>query len=154
MLRTALLALILIVSLSSSSSSSTLRKSIARRQTDPQYCHAIEGFECKCSYYRVTCTADRELPSPINVLPNERNKYSSVELVITAARDINVNDQTFAPIKDLFQTDADNYEFRVKFEKFTGLHLSSPSIFNRVYPDNGRKTLVSNIVFIPSHFGI
>ena len=154
MLRTALLALILIVSLSSSTLS--LRKSIARRQADPQYCQAIEGFECKCSYYRVTCTTDRELPSPLNVLPNERNKYQSVELVLTAARDININDQTFAPVKDLFKSDADNYEFRIKFEKFTGLHLSSPGIFNRVYPDNApanaRKTLViniSNIVDIP-----
>ncbi|CAF4336714.1 unnamed protein product, partial [Rotaria magnacalcarata] len=32
-------------------------------------------------------------------------------------------------------------EFRVKFEKFTGLHLSSSGIFNRVFPDN----LSSNI---------
>jgi hypothetical protein len=135
MLRTALLSLILIVSLSSSSTS-MFGKSISRRQSDPQYCHAIEGFECKCSYYRVTCTNDRDLPSPINILQDEKNKYQSVELVITAARDINVNDQTFEPVKELYKPDADNLEFRVKFEKFTGLHLSSPGIFNRVFPDN------------------
>jgi hypothetical protein len=133
MFRTALLSLILVVSLSSSS---ILRKSISRRQTDAQYCHAIEGFECKCSYSRVTCTNDRDLPSPINILQNEKNKYTSVELVITAARDINVNDQTFAPVKELYKSDADNLEFRIKFEKFTGLHLTSPGIFNGVFPDN------------------
>ncbi len=146
MLRTALLSLILIVSLSSSSTS-MFGKSISRRQSDPQYCHAIEGFECKCSYYRVTCTNDRDLPSPINILQDEKNKYQSVELVITAARDINVNDQTFEPVKELYKPDADNLEFRVKFEKFTGLHLSSPGIFNRVFPDNlpsnARKHLVN-----------
>lgn len=148
MLRTAFLALILIIS--SSSSTSLLRKSLVRRQSDPQYCHALEGFECKCSYYRVTCTTERELPSPIKVLPNERNKYESVDLVISAARDINVNDQTFAPVKELFKPDGNNYEFRIKFEKFTALHLTSPAIFNRVYPDNtpanARKTLVINIL--------
>jgi hypothetical protein len=133
MFRTALLSLILVVSLSSSS---ILRKSISRRQTDAQYCHAIEGFECKCSYSRVTCTNDRDLPSPINILQNEKNKYTSVELVITAARDINVNDQTFAPVKELYKSDADNLEFRIKFEKFTALHLTSPGIFNGVFPDN------------------
>jgi hypothetical protein len=145
MLRTALLSLILIVSLSSSTS--MLRKSISRRQTDPQYCHAIEGFECKCSYFRVTCTNDRDLPSPINILQNEKHKYQSVELVITAPRDINVNDQTFEPVKELYKPDGDNLEFRIKFEKFTALHLSSPGIFNRVFPDNlpsnARKHLVN-----------
>lgn len=154
MLRTAFLALILIVS--SSSSTSMLRKSISRRQSDPQYCHAIEGFECKCSYYRVTCTTDRELPSPINVLPNEQHKYQSVELVISTASDVNVNDQTFAPVKELYKPDADNLEFRIKFEKFTALHLSSPGIFNRVYPDsapqNARKQLVNKIKHISLSF--
>jgi hypothetical protein len=69
-----------------------------------------------------------------------------VELVVTAARDINVNDQTFAPIKELYKTDGENFEFRIKFEKFTALHLLSPGIFNRVFPDNlptgARKALV------------
>ncbi len=134
MLRTAFLSLILIVSLSSSTS--MFRKSVFRRQTEPQYCHAIEGFECKCSYYRVTCTTDRDLPSPINILQNEKNKYQSVELVIAAARDIHVNDQTFAPVKELYKEDADNLEFRIKFEKFTALHLSSPGIFNQAFPNN------------------
>jgi hypothetical protein len=134
MLRTALLSLILIVSLPSSTS--MLRKSVFRRQLDPQYCHSIEGFECKCSYYRVTCTTDRDLQSPITVSSNEKHKYQSVELVVAAAQNIHVNDQTFAPVKELYKPDADNLEFRIKFEKFTGLHLSSPGIFNQAFPDN------------------
>ena len=133
MVRTALLSLILFVSLSSSS---LLGKSISRRQTEPQYCQAIEGFDCKCSHYRVTCTTDRNLPSSINVLPNEKQKYQSVELVVQAAADINVSDQTFQPVKELYKTDGDNLEFRIKFEKFTALHLTSPGIFNGVFPDN------------------
>lgn len=113
-----------------------MRKSISRRQSDPTYCNAIDGFDCKCSHYRVTCTIDRELPSTISVLGDEKGKYQSVELVIAAQRDINVNDRTFEPVKDLYKTDNDNFEFRIKFEKFTALHLSSPAIFNRVFPDN------------------
>src|SRR5262249_2809996 len=73
-------------------------------------------------------------------------KYQSVELVIMAVRDINVNDNTFEPIKDLYKPDAVNVEFRVKFEKFTALQLSSPGIFNRVFPntlhEHARKHLV------------
>jgi hypothetical protein len=133
MVRTALLSLILFVSLSSSS---LLRKSISRRQSEPQYCQAIEGFDCKCSYYRVTCTTDRNLPSSINILQNEKQKYQSVELVVQAEADINVNDHTFEPVKELYKPDGDNFEFRIKFEKFTALHLTSPGIFNRVFPDN------------------
>ncbi len=144
MLRTALLSLILIVSLSSSTS--MVRKSVFRRQLDPQYCQAIEGFECKCSYYRVTCTIDRALPNPIDILPTEKNKYESVELIFAAKRDIYVTDQTFAPFKELYKPDVDNLEFRIKFEKFTALHLSSPGIFNQAFPDNlpanARKHLV------------
>jgi hypothetical protein len=134
MLRTALLSLILIVSLSSSTL--MVRKPVFRRQLEPQYCHAIEGFECKCSGNNITCKTDRDLPNPINILPNEKNKYQSVELVVEAASDIYVDDQTFAPVKELYKPDADNLEFRIKFEKFTALHLSSPGIFNQVFPDN------------------
>ena len=133
MMRSALLSLILFVSLSSSS---LPRKWISRRQSDPQYCEAIEGFDCKCSLYRVTCTTDHNLPSSINVLQNEKQKYQSVELVVQAAADINVNDQTFQPVKELYKPDGDNLEFRIKFEKFTALHLTSSGIFNGVFPDN------------------
>jgi hypothetical protein len=147
MLRTALVSLILFVSLSSSSTS-FLRKTIVRRQVDPQYCNAIEGFECKCSYYRATCTTDRDLPSPIRIVDSEKQKYQSVELVVAAARDINVNEYTFEPVKELYKPDGDNFEFRIKFEKFTALQLTSPGIFNRVFPDNlaqnARKHLVKS----------
>jgi len=135
MLRTALLSLILFVSLSSSSTS-FIRRTILRRQVEPQYCNAIEGFDCKCSYYRATCTTDRDLPSPLRIVDSEKQKYQSVELVIAAARDINVNEYTFEPVKELYKSDGDNFEFRIKFEKFTALQLSSPGIFNRVFPDN------------------
>jgi len=145
MLRTALLLLILIVSFSSSSTS-IFQKQLLGRQIEPQYCNAIEGFDCKCSNYRVTCTNDREFPLQIKILDNEREKYQSVELVIKAQRDINVKDYSFEPVKGLYKRDADNLEFRVKFEKFTALHLSSPGIFNRVFannlPQNARKHLV------------
>ena len=148
MLRIALLSLILFVTLSSISTS-IIRKTRLRRQFDSEYCDAIEGFECKCLYYRIRCTSDRDLPSTINILPNERHKYLSVELVITASRHIHVNDHTFEPVKELYKQDAENLEFRVKFEKFTALHLSSPGIFNQVFPDNvpahARKHLVKNI---------
>ncbi|CAF4348508.1 unnamed protein product, partial [Rotaria sordida] len=115
MLRLALLSLILFVTLSSISTS-IIRKTRLRRQFDPEYCHAIEGFECKCSYYRVTCTIDDELPSPINILDNEKQKYKSVELIIRAEHDIIVNDHTFEPIKKLYKPDGDDLEFRIKFE--------------------------------------
>ena len=145
MLRTVLLSLILLVSLSSSSNS-IIRKSISRRQIEPQHCNAIDGFDCKCSHYRVTCTTDRDLPSTITVLGNEKGKYQSVELVIAAAREINVNDRTFESVKDLYKADGDNFEFRIKFEKFTALHLSSPGIFNRVFPDNAPANARRHIV--------
>src|ERR1700722_14865451 len=140
MIRIALVSLVLFISLSSSakllSSSSTLHKSISCQQSyDATYCQAIEGFDCKCSYYRVTCTTDRDLPNQIVAQENEKHKYHSVELVVAAERDINVNDHTFISAKELYKPDSDNVEFRVKFEKFTGLHLSSPGIFNRVFPD-------------------
>jgi hypothetical protein len=144
MLRTALLSLILLISLSSSTS--MFRKSISRRQTESQYCNAIEGFDCKCLFDRVTCTNDRDLPSTINIIENEKHKYHTVELVITAASDINVNDQTFAPVKELYKPDGQSFEFRIKFERFTALKLSSPGIFNQVFPNNlpagARKSLV------------
>jgi hypothetical protein len=146
MIRTALVSLLLLVSLTSCSAS-TLRKSLFRRQADAQFCQAIEGFDCKCSSYRVTCTNDRELSPPLNIAASEKGKYQSVELVIAAARDITVNDQSFDMVKDLYKPDADNVEFRIKFEKFTGLELSSASIFNRVFPEhlpaNTRKHIVS-----------
>ncbi|CAF4975126.1 unnamed protein product, partial [Rotaria socialis] len=133
MLRTVFLSLILFVSLSSTS---LLRKSIVRRQNEPETCHAIEGFDCKCTYYRVTCTSDRDLPSSIKVLQDEQQKYQSVELVINGERAQTVHDYTFEPVKQLYKPAADNLEFRIKFEKFSELHLSSPSIFNKVFPDN------------------
>lgn len=142
-MRIAFLSLCLFISLSSAS---LLRKSIARRQADAENCQAIEGFDCKCSYYRVTCTTERELQSTLTIVPQEKEKYSSVELVITGQRDYNIQDSTFLPIKQLYKPDADNVEFRVKFEKFTALNLQSPGIFNRVFPDglpsNARKYLV------------
>jgi hypothetical protein len=148
MLRTTLLSLILLISLSSSTSS-MLRKSISRRQTESQPCYAIEGFDCKCLLDRVTCTNDRGLPSTINIIENEKHKYQTVELVVTAERDINVNDQTFAPVKELYKPDGQYFEFRIKFEKFTALQLSSPGIFNQVFPNNlpagARKSLALEI---------
>ena len=148
----ALFSLFVLVSFSSCSSS--LRKSLFRRQAEPQPCHAIEGFDCKCSYYRVTCTNDRELSSPLTIVANEKGKYQSVELVITAPRDIDVTASTFEPVKELYKTDGDNLEFRLKFEKFTALHLSSPSIFNRVFPENlssnVKKHLVTSLVSLLS----
>ena len=133
MLRPALLALIFLVSLSSSS---IIKKSLSRRQSDAQHCQVIDGFDCKCSYYRVTCTTERNLPTPINIVQNEKQKYQSVELVITAPANVEVTENTFEPVKELYKPDGDNFEFRIKFEKFTALHLSSPGIFNRVFPDN------------------
>nr|BAJ98069.1 predicted protein [Hordeum vulgare subsp. vulgare] len=136
MLRTAFLSLILIVSFSSGA---LLRKSISRRQ-DQTYCQAIEGFDCKCSSYRVTCSTDRELPQALNVLQQEKQKYPSVELLINGERDQNVYEYTFEPVKQLFKSDGDSLEFRVKFEKFTALHLHSPGVFNKVFPDNAPAT--------------
>lgn len=133
MLRTVVLSLILFASLSTAS---LLGKSIARRQSEPEFCQAIQGFDCKCAYYRITCTSDRELPQSLTILPNEKQKYQSVELVINGEHVQTVHDTTFEPVKELYKPEADNLEFRVKFEKFTELHLSSPSIFNRVFPDN------------------
>ena len=144
-MRTVFLSLLLSVSLSSSS---LLGKSLSRRQAEPQSCQAIEGFECKCSYYRVTCTSDRDVPQSITVLPNEAGKYQSVELVLNGEREQNVNEHTFEPVKSLYKPDADNLEFRIKFEKFSALHLSSPGLFNRVFPDNlpadARKHMVTS----------
>lgn len=133
MLRTGFLSLILFVSLSSTS---LLRKSISRRQSEPETCYAIEGFDCRCTSYRVTCTSERDIPQAINVLPNEQQKYQSVELVLNGEREQNVYDYTFEPVKKLFKPDADHVEFRIKFEKFTALGLLSPGIFNKVFPDN------------------
>ncbi|CAF1145494.1 unnamed protein product [Adineta steineri] len=148
MLRIVLLFLILFVSLSTSSMS-IIRKDRIRRQAAPQHCEAITGFDCKCNSYRVTCTIDHELPSPINIMENEKHKYPSVELIIEASRDIYVNEHTFEPIKELYKSDGNNFEFRIKFKKFTALHLTSPSIFNRVFPDtlpsNARTHLVLEI---------
>ncbi|CAF1660254.1 unnamed protein product, partial [Adineta ricciae] len=141
MLRTTFLSLILIVSFSSAA---LLRKSISRRQ-DQTYCQAIEGFDCKCSSYRVTCSTDRELPRALNVLQQEKQKYPSVELLISGERDQNVYEHTFEPVKQLFKSDGDNFEFRIKFEKFTALHLHSPSIFNKVFPDDAPATARKNL---------
>ncbi|CAF1146615.1 unnamed protein product [Adineta steineri] len=135
MFRVILLFLILSVTLPTSSIS-IIRKDRIRRQLDNQHCDAITGFDCKCSFYRVTCTIDHELPSPINIIENEKHKYQSVELIIEAPRDIHVNEYTFEPVKELYSLDGDHFEFRIKFEKFTALHLSSPSIFNRIFSDN------------------
>ena len=134
MLRSALFSLILLVSLSSTSS--ILRKSLTRRQADAQPCNAIDGFECKCSHFRVTCTTTRDYSSPLHIISSEKNKYQSVELVIAAQREIQADDRTFEPVKDLYKNEGDTYEFRIKFEKFTALRLVSPGLFNRVFPDN------------------
>jgi hypothetical protein len=143
MLRTVFLSLFLFVSLSSTS---LLRKSISRRQSEPEYCQAIEGFDCKCSPYRVTCTSDRVLPQQINVLQKERQKYPSVELIVNGEHKQNVYDYTFEPVKQLYKPDADNLEFRIKFEKFTALHLTSPGVFNKVFPDNSPANVRKHIV--------
>ncbi|CAF0850138.1 unnamed protein product [Adineta steineri] len=135
MFRVILLFLILSVTLPTSSIS-IIRKDRIRRQLDNQHCEAIRGFDCKCSFYRVTCTIDHELPSPINIIENEKHKYQSVELIIEAPRDIHVNEYTYEPVKELYSLDGDHFEFRIKFEKFTALHLSSSSIFNRIFSDN------------------
>jgi len=132
MLRTVLLSLLLFVSLSSTS---LLRKSISRRQSESEQCNAIEGFNCKCSTYRLTCTSDRVLPSQISILPNERQKHSSIELIISGAHEQNVYEYTFEPVKYLYKPDADTLEFRIKFETFTALQLAS-GVFNRIFPDN------------------
>ena len=143
MLRTTFLFLFLFVSLSSSSS--LLRKSISRRQSEPTNCGAIEGFECKCSTYRVTCTSERAIPQQIKVAQSEAQKYPSVELIFSGAQEQHVYEYTLEPVKQLFKSDADNLEVRIKFEKFTALHLSA-SAFNRIFPDNvpanTRKSLV------------
>ncbi|UJR13424.1 hypothetical protein I4U23_000439 [Adineta vaga] len=147
MLRTALLSLFLLVSLTTSTS--IIRRKISRRQADSSYCHAIDGFECKCSHYRVTCTNERAFNAPIIISQDEKNKYQSVELVISAIQDVQVDDRTFEPVKELYKPDTDNAEFRVKFEKFTALRLSSPGLFNRVFPDslpsNARKHIALEI---------
>jgi len=134
MWHSALLILVLLVSFSSSTT--VLKKTLSRRQVDTQPCQVLEGFDCKCVYNRVTCSVDNSLPSPIRIVPNEEHKYQSVELVIAAARDISVNDRTFEPVKGLYKPDADSVDFRVKFEKFTRLDLTSPGFLNRVFPDN------------------
>ena len=157
MLRTAFLTLVLFVSLSSTSS---LRKLISRRQIEPEYCHAIEGFECKCTHYRVTCTSDQDVTSSIHVLQSEKQKYQSVELVLNGERDHTVHEHTFEPVKELYKPEIHNVEFRIKFERFTALRLSSPSIFNRVFPDNlplnARKHMVTdlNLSFLRTNFSL
>jgi len=134
MLRLTFLTLFLLVS--SSSSTSMIKKSLSRRNTDTTPCQAIYDFDCKCSSYRVTCTTENDLPSSLTIAPNEQQKYQSVEIVVSAKSDISVNEYTFAPVKQLFKPDSGNVDFRIKFEKFTGLQLTSPGIFNRVFPDN------------------
>lgn len=143
MLRTVVLSLLLFVSLSSTS---LLRKSISRRQAEPEQCQAIDGFDCKCSQYRVTCTSDRALPSQISISPSARQKYSSVELIVNGEHDQNVYEYTFEPVQQLYKPDTDNLEFRIKFEKFTALHLTSPGVFNRVFPENAPATARKHLV--------
>jgi hypothetical protein len=143
MLRTTFLSLLLFVSLSPSSS--LLRKSISRRQSEPTNCQAIEGFECKCSTYRVTCTSERALPQQIKVVQSEAQKYPSVELIFSGAHEQNVYEYTLEPVKQLFKPDADNLEVRVKFEKFTALQLSA-SAFNRVFPETVPASTRKNLV--------
>jgi hypothetical protein len=146
MLRTAFLSLLVVVVAVSSTSS--LGKAIVRRQTESEPCQAIEGFDCKCTFFRVICTTDRDLQASISIVNSEKEKYRSVELVIAGERDYSIQASTFEPIKQLYKSDADNVEFRVKFEKFTALYLQSPSIFNKVFPDNlpvdARKHIVSS----------
>ena len=119
-----------------SSCSSSLRKSVVRRQAELRLCHAIEGFDCECSYIRVKCTIDRKWTSPWKIVANEKGKYPSVELVIDAPYDIDVNASTLEPVKELYRTGGSNLEFRLELRSFTTFHLSSPGILNRVFPDN------------------
>lgn len=140
-------ALFFIISLSSAS---VLRKSLSRsRRQDSEPCQAIEGFDCKCSSYRLSCTSSGALPQQINVLQDAKQKYPSVELIIEGAADQNVYDYTFEPVQQLYKPDADILELRVKFEKYTALHLHSPGVFNRVFPpttpSNARKHLAVEI---------
>jgi hypothetical protein len=135
--------LLLFVSLSSTS---LLGKSISRRQAELDYCQAIEGFDCKCLSYHVKCTSDRVLPVQINVLQKEQHKYQSVELFINGEYKQNVYEYTFEPIKQLYKPDADNLELHIKFEKFIALYLSSPGVFNQVFPDNSSANVRKNIV--------
>ncbi|CAF1445360.1 unnamed protein product [Adineta ricciae] len=147
MLRTVLLSLVLLISLTSSTS--IIRRKLSRRQADSPYCHAIDGFDCKCSFYRVTCTIDRAFNLPLTISDAEKHKYQTVELVISAAQNIQVDDQSFAPVKELYKEDADNVEFRLKFEGYTDLRISSPGFLNRVFPDslpsNARKHVALQI---------
>lgn len=139
-------ALFFIISLSSAS---LLRKSLSRsRRQDSEPCKAIEGFDCKCSSYRLSCTSNGALPQQLNVLQDAKQKYPSVELIIEGAQDQNVYDYTFEPVQQLYKPDADILELRIKFEKYTALHLHSSGVFNRVFPPttapNARKHLVNS----------
>jgi hypothetical protein len=73
-------------------------------------------------------------------------------LVVTTQRDVTITDLTFEPIKKLYKPDGDNFEFCVKFKKFTALDLASSGIFNRVFPENlpsnAKKNLVRNSFFV------
>ncbi|CAF1238449.1 unnamed protein product [Adineta ricciae] len=86
--------------------------------------------------FLLQCTATQPFSVPVKILDTEKSKYQSVELTISEEQDIFIDDRTFEPIKELYDFTANISEFRIKFEKFTALHLMSPGIFNRVFPDN------------------
>ncbi|CAF1370707.1 unnamed protein product [Rotaria sordida] len=138
MLRIILSSLILLLSLtqSSSSSSSMLLKSISYRQNQFPLCNPIHGFECLCSYFRLICRTNHGFSLPLIILEDEKNKYESIELIISTEDEVKVNDQTFELIKQLFKNEGNHLEFIIKFEKFSELHLLSPGLFNNIFPDN------------------
>ncbi|CAF4885523.1 unnamed protein product, partial [Rotaria sp. Silwood1] len=130
------LILLISLTLSSSSSSSMLWKSISRRQNEFPLCNPIEGFECLCSYSRLSCRTNHGFSLPLIISDDEKNKYESIELIISTEDEVQVNDRTFESIKQLLKTEENHLEFIIKFEKFSELRLSSPGLFNNIFPDN------------------
>ncbi|CAF4877993.1 unnamed protein product, partial [Rotaria sp. Silwood1] len=130
------LILLISLTLSSSSSSSMLWKSILRQQNEFPLCNPIEGFECLCSYSRLSCRTNHGFSLPLIISDDEKNKYESIELIISTEEEVQVNDRTFESIKQLLKTEENHLEFIIKFEKFSELRLSSPGLFNNIFPDN------------------
>ncbi|CAF1341101.1 unnamed protein product [Rotaria sp. Silwood1] len=130
------LILLISLTLSSSSSSSMLWKSILRQQNEFPLCNPIEGFECLCSYSRLSCRTNHGFSLPLIISDDEKNKYESIELIISTEDEVQVNDRTFESIKQLLKTEENHLEFIIKFEKFSELRLSSPGLFNNIFPDN------------------
>ncbi|CAF1198417.1 unnamed protein product [Didymodactylos carnosus] len=121
---------------SSSPSLSGALRHIVRRQSDEMPCHVIDGFTCLCRQTKVTCSTSQPLQQ-ITINPNEKHKYSSVELVV-GSDSATVYGQTFTPIKELYSPTARHIDFKIKFENFTHLSLAEPSLFNNVFPDQSQ----------------